>query len=178
MIGVFRQRLIEELIAAHGDRCQYCKIQVRRNWMERNYYAHDATVDHVIPKSKGGTNDRSNLVVACRRCNNAKGNRSLEAFLADPRPDNQRRKARDKFRRKIPVQYVSPPREEPKEKIIRGTLAWAISIGEMHDNGTYKSRPPSKQPAAQPRGRKMNALELARWLRESAERKGKPWPLA
>lgn len=29
-------------------------------------------VDHVIPRSQGGTDDPSNLVTACRRCNLAK----------------------------------------------------------------------------------------------------------
>lgn len=31
------------------------------------------TVDHVFPKSKGGANDLENLVTACERCNNMKG---------------------------------------------------------------------------------------------------------
>lgn len=39
-----------------------------------------ATVDHVIPRSKGGTNELSNLVLACRKCNQAKGNKMPEQF--------------------------------------------------------------------------------------------------
>ena len=36
----------------------------------------DATVDHVVPLSKGGSaNDPSNLTSACRRCNSAKKDR-------------------------------------------------------------------------------------------------------
>ena len=31
------------------------------------------TVDHVLPKCKGGSNDEDNLVTACERCNNMKG---------------------------------------------------------------------------------------------------------
>jgi hypothetical protein len=37
------------------------------------------TVDHIRPKSKGGTNDWENLVTACERCNNMKGD-SLEWY--------------------------------------------------------------------------------------------------
>jgi len=40
----------------------------------------------VRPRSKGGSNRISNLVIACRPCNEAKADQSLEAFLAD-RPE-------------------------------------------------------------------------------------------
>jgi 5-methylcytosine-specific restriction endonuclease McrA len=42
-------------------------------------------IDHVHPRSRGGTDRCSNLVLSCHRCNQAKGNQPLEAFLAkDP----------------------------------------------------------------------------------------------
>lgn len=34
-------------------------------------------VDHVIPVSRGGTNDFSNLVASCQRCNRVKSDRTL-----------------------------------------------------------------------------------------------------
>ena len=37
-------------------------------------------VDHVIPVTKGGTDDLKNLVASCRRCNRQKKNKSLEEF--------------------------------------------------------------------------------------------------
>lgn len=39
------------------------------------------SIDHVVPVSRGGTHDIRNIVVACRRCNSAKGNRSLHEFM-------------------------------------------------------------------------------------------------
>ena len=36
------------------------------------------TIDHVVPKSKGGGDSWENLVCACTVCNNRKGNRTLE----------------------------------------------------------------------------------------------------
>lgn len=39
------------------------------------------TRDHVIPLSAGGSNDISNIVPACLRCNQTKGGRALEIFL-------------------------------------------------------------------------------------------------
>lgn len=37
----------------------------------------DLTVDHVIPKSKGGTDDEWNLIAACRTCNGRKSDNQL-----------------------------------------------------------------------------------------------------
>jgi len=38
------------------------------------------SVDHFIPKKRGGTDDLENLVPACRGCNSMKRDRSLEEF--------------------------------------------------------------------------------------------------
>lgn len=43
-------------------------------------------IDHVRPRSQGGSNRITNLVLACLPCNKAKDNRSVESFLAH-RPD-------------------------------------------------------------------------------------------
>jgi len=52
--------------------CQYCK---------KNITLKEFTLDHVIAKSKGGKNKKSNLIIACKNCNERKGNKSLEEFL-------------------------------------------------------------------------------------------------
>lgn len=38
------------------------------------------TLDHVIPRSKGGSNHPSNLLTACHRCNSRRGNRTVRQF--------------------------------------------------------------------------------------------------
>lgn len=48
------------------NKCQYCGIN------------RDLTLDHVIPKSKGGKSSWTNLVTACMRCNARKGNNTPE----------------------------------------------------------------------------------------------------
>lgn len=46
-------------------------------------------VDHILPKSRGGSSEANNLALACRRCNCGRCNRSFEylarrkAFLED-----------------------------------------------------------------------------------------------
>lgn len=48
-------------------RCQYCgKSNVQ------------LTIDHIIPRSRGGKDEWENLVTACISCNNKKGNRTPE----------------------------------------------------------------------------------------------------
>lgn len=62
-------------ITKHGlyrreeGRCAYCGRQI--SLMK-------STIDHILPKSKGGDNSWTNLVLACRRCNLRKGNRMLK----------------------------------------------------------------------------------------------------
>ncbi|UXX78871.1 HNH endonuclease [Reichenbachiella carrageenanivorans] len=56
-------------------RCQYCGVD------------RDLTLDHLIPRSKGGKSTWNNLVTACKTCNAKKGNYSLaEAGLVLKRP--------------------------------------------------------------------------------------------
>jgi hypothetical protein len=38
------------------------------------------SLDHLTPHSQGGTNEATNLVTACARCNSSRGERSVEAF--------------------------------------------------------------------------------------------------
>jgi 5-methylcytosine-specific restriction endonuclease McrA len=41
---------------------------------------HSFTVDHVIPRSKGGSNALRNTVAACHACNQAKGSMTADQF--------------------------------------------------------------------------------------------------
>lgn len=53
-------------------------------------------VEHIVPRSQGGTDRVSNLALACRECNQSKGNLSLEAFFASDRGLKKRLKANSK----------------------------------------------------------------------------------
>ena len=41
-------------------------------------------IEHIVARSKGGSNRPSNLGIACIPCNRKKGNLTLEAFVKDP----------------------------------------------------------------------------------------------
>ncbi|MCG9884230.1 MAG: HNH endonuclease [Cyanobacteria bacterium] len=59
-----------------GHSCQYCR-----------YTGDELTLDHVIPRSRGGGDSWENIVTACVRCNIRKGNRTpREAEMPLERP--------------------------------------------------------------------------------------------
>ncbi|MBK7993112.1 MAG: HNH endonuclease [Blastocatellia bacterium] len=61
--------------------CQYCNV---------SYPPQELTLDHVIPKARGGDSSWDNLVACCRRCNNRKGSHTPEEagmrLLKRPQP--------------------------------------------------------------------------------------------
>lgn len=63
------------LLERWGRQCAYCDTQ--------NV---PLTIDHIHPKSRGGSDRVSNLTLACFPCNRRKGNQDVAAFLThDPR---------------------------------------------------------------------------------------------
>lgn len=50
------------------DRCEYCQSQAR-------FALHPFSVEHIIPRSKGGETTLGNLAFACQGCNNHKYNK-------------------------------------------------------------------------------------------------------
>jgi hypothetical protein len=70
---------VEQLAARDGSRCQICRRQV-----DLGRSGHDAwgpTIDHILPVSRGGTNDSANLRLVHRRCNLSRGNRQPAQML-------------------------------------------------------------------------------------------------
>lgn len=57
------------VLARDNEICQYCGGMPGRN---------DLTIDHVLPRSRGGETTWNNVVAACMRCNQRKGNRTPE----------------------------------------------------------------------------------------------------
>lgn len=61
------------------ETCQYC-----------GKHSRDLTLDHVLPRSRGGQSTWENLVACCRACNGRKGNRLLKDagmhLIKQPKP--------------------------------------------------------------------------------------------
>lgn len=55
--------------------CVYCK----RHFKSES----DKTIDHLIPKAKGGLNELENLFIACKDCNQWKANMTISEFIKE-----------------------------------------------------------------------------------------------
>ena len=89
----------EYLLTKFNRTCQYCSAKDT-----------PLEVEHIQPKSKGGSDRVSNLTLACHDCNQSKGNQDIQDFLKEE-PDllkrilkqakmpTQRRKVREGWRR-------------------------------------------------------------------------------
>src|SRR3989454_8605275 len=70
------KRTRKEVLVRDDHACQYCG---RRG--------HDLTLDHVMPRHRGGQHVWENVVAACKSCNHRKGGRTLaEARMTLLRP--------------------------------------------------------------------------------------------
>ena len=71
--GTLHGTEIREYLFAKWDRkCMYCDKDA----------SHFLEVEHIVPKSRGGSNRISNLGLACHVCNQKKGSTDIEKFLS------------------------------------------------------------------------------------------------
>ena len=106
----------EYLLEKWGRKCCYCQ-------------AKDVPlqIEHLIPRSQGGTDRVSNLALACNRCNQKKGNRPLEEFL----------KTKPDLLRRLKAQAKAPPpgysRGQQRPKGVGGGAADPVPPSGRHD---------------------------------------------
>ena len=63
---------VEQLIARDGPACVWCG---------RELWRRDLTLEHVVPRSRGGHMTAENALVACRRCNRRRGSKPVDAYV-------------------------------------------------------------------------------------------------
>ena len=64
---LYQTKLKSYLFKKCNGRCVYCGNKAEE-------------IEHIVPKSKGGTDSPYNLVIACKKCNKLKGKSSLKEF--------------------------------------------------------------------------------------------------
>lgn len=73
---LFGYEVREYLLEKWGRRCAYCGAADK-----------PLEVEHLVPRSRGGSNRVSNLTLACKPCNQTKGNQTAEALARQPLKD-------------------------------------------------------------------------------------------
>lgn len=66
---IITSQLRKKILERDKYTCAYCFMAFQPGFLH---------IDHIQPKSKGGSNRTSNLITACRNCNQQKHNRILD----------------------------------------------------------------------------------------------------
>ena len=64
-----RRKFRQSIFESWEWKCAYC---------DKELDTKSATVDHIVPKFKGGHNVKSNMICSCSKCNRSKGSVLLE----------------------------------------------------------------------------------------------------
>lgn len=64
-----------KLLQQHDNKCYYCGVELRNEEGKLM-----ATRDHIVPLSRGGTDEISNIVPACKSCNGSKSNKLISEW--------------------------------------------------------------------------------------------------
>jgi hypothetical protein len=67
-------RRVDDIWERDGEHCVWCSTA---SWPR------DRTLEHLLPRSRGGRNGDHNLLPACRSCNKARRSRSAAAYARD-----------------------------------------------------------------------------------------------
>lgn len=98
----------KRIYARDGSRCIWCDKPVDA----------DASLDHILPRVRGGTNQASNLVTACIPCNAARGEEPPILFVYRTQDEDQRYLTLERLieatARPLPGGTSRAPRRRPK----------------------------------------------------------------
>lgn len=101
------KRLRFEILRRDGHACRYCGARAPEVKL---------TVDHVIPKALGGTDDPANLAASCGPCNGGKSSGAPDAPLV----------------------------AEVNQDAMRWQMAWAAAVAEAKRNGEQRAKDVAK----------------------------------
>lgn len=71
-----KHRVRPILLGIQGPRCFYCRRHLVRNPPRRGrQVAATMTIDHIVPRVRGGAHNLGNLCLCCHQCNQSKAGR-------------------------------------------------------------------------------------------------------
>lgn len=113
-------------LKSQKHRCYWCN----KNLQTRKYH-----VDHVIPLSKGGKNDPSNIVISCPICNLTKGDKTLEQWISATQDENlskniKRRIEERRFKNYLHMEYPTVLGEEDRSI---SAYSYCAPVESVHD---------------------------------------------
>lgn len=83
-----RRTTRRRIYARDGWQCVWCTVKVEQPTLPEDgilvsgSIVRQASIDHVVPRSRGGSNRTSNLITSCADCNAKRNDRSVPAFAA------------------------------------------------------------------------------------------------
>lgn len=123
------KRLRFEILRRDNHACRYCGLAAGDAWLE---------IDHVVPKTLGGTDDPTNLVAACVDCNAGKGSIAPGSpLIADVASDAFRWARAMRFA----IEEARERRAEVEEAIDVVDAAWGRYGWNEEDGRRLVSRP-------------------------------------
>lgn len=111
---LFGTEVREYLLHKFGHRCVYCSGRSGDPVLE---------VEHLTPRSRGGTNRVSNLAIACHTCNQAKGNRTPAEWAASLAGSRQ---ALDQARAAACAQVQAQARRPLRDAAAVNSTRWVL----------------------------------------------------
>ena len=129
MPSMYRRRL--KLGEAQNWRCCWCGTVCDPHAYN---YPHMATIEHVIPIIRGGSNTVDNMAMACHRCNSVRGNdsaRTTEQIIEETVPSTFFAK---------PTRHNSTwPVSKRKAKRMKRIRRYIKKANEFNENGWFFS---------------------------------------
>ena len=108
------------VIIRDGINCMYCNTELSLN---------DMTIDHIIPRSKGGSNTLVNLTISCTSCNTERGNLHIEEWC------KRKRLSKSKFL-KLKKLYEASLKSCILVQVMK-TLEYKICINDKQNHTIY-----------------------------------------
>lgn len=149
----WRRNRIRKLSERQNHRCCYCAgetylLGAKAAPPKGMTLLQMATLEHVIPKSRGGTNKDDNLVMACNYCNGARGSKNAYTFyeqIKNTAPAERKRRIK-RLQEEVKTKKKVKASLRRAKSIVVLIVAWQYYPNEMskllsiyQDSESYKA---------------------------------------